>query len=220
MDLIPRIKICCIQNRNEVKMAVQYGASAVGLVSAMPSGPGPISDDAIREIAGTVPTGVASFLLTSKIDVLEIIQQQRYCRCNTIQLCDMLPAASHLRLRQALPGISIVQVVHVTGTESVQQAKSLAHNVDAILLDSGNPNADVKVLGGTGRTHNWEISREIVESVTVPVYLAGGLNPGNVAQAIEQVRPFGVDICSGLRVNGLLQADQLKAFVRAAGVRV
>lgn len=219
MDIIPRIKICCIQNRDEVKMAVQHGASAVGLVSAMPSGPGPISDDKIREIAATVPPGVASFLLTSKTDVLEIIQQQRYCRCNTIQLCDMLPPASHLRLRQALPGIDIVQVIHVTGRESVQKAKSVALNVDAILLDSGNPDAKVKVLGGTGRTHNWEISREIVESVPVPVYLAGGLNPENVAQAIERVWPYGVDICSGLRVNGLLQDGPLKAFVKAAGAR-
>ncbi len=210
-----RVKICCINSVQETEMAVRYGASALGFVSEMPSGPGVISEEKIREIAGTVPPGVASFLLTSKIDVLDIIRQQRYCRCNTIQLVDMLPPFSHLRLKEALPGISIVQVVHVTGKESVEQAVKAADLVDAILLDSGDPNKEIKELGGTGRVHNWDLSREIVESVSKPVYLAGGLNSENATKAVAYVKPFGLDVCSGLRTNGELDEEQVKKFMNA-----
>ncbi len=84
--------------------------------------------------------------------------------------------------------------------------------VDAILLDSGNQKLAVKELGGTGRTHDWRISRQIVESVHVPVFLAGGLTPENVLVAIRKVRPFGLDICSGLRTNGHLDEEKVQQF--------
>jgi phosphoribosylanthranilate isomerase len=115
-------------------------------------------------------------------------------------------------LREALPGVSLVQVIHVTGPESVEEAISVAPHVDALLLDSGNQKLVVKELGGTGRTHDWRVSRRIVESVRVPVYLAGGLTPQNVAIAIDQVRPFGLDLCSGVRTKGVLDEAKLKQF--------
>jgi len=208
----PRVKICCIGNVEEAALAIRYGASAVGLVSAMPSGPGVISEEAIAEIAATVPPGVATFLLTCKHNADAIIAQQKRCRVNTLQLCDHVEPGCHARLREALPGISLVQVIHVTGPESVDEARSVARNVDALLLDSGNQKSVVKELGGTGRTHDWRVSRQIVESVRVPVYLAGGLTPQNVAIAIDQVRPFGLDLCSGVRTNGALDDGKLKLF--------
>ncbi len=193
-------------------MAVSCGASAVGLVSTMPSGPGVIAEETIAEIAATVPPGVATFLLTSKRDAAAIIAQQKRCRTNTLQLCDAVEPGCHVELRAALPGIALVQVIHVTGPESVTEAVAVAANVDAILLDSGNQKLAVKELGGTGRRHDWRISRQIVAAVKVPVYLAGGLNPDNVADAIAQVRPFGLDICSGLRTNGHLDAEKVRQF--------
>jgi phosphoribosylanthranilate isomerase len=208
----PRVKICCINSIDEAKMAIRHGASAIGLVSAMPSGPGVISEERISEIAWTIPPSIASFLLTSKQDADAIIEQQRRCGTNTIQLCDRMSPESYTELRKALPGISLVQVVHVTGEESIEEAASVAPHVNGLLLDSGNQSLAVKELGGTGRTHNWEISKTIREEVPIPVWLAGGLNPGNVREAIERVKPFGVDLCSGVRTNGTLDELKLKKF--------
>jgi phosphoribosylanthranilate isomerase len=191
------------------------GASAIGLVSRMPSGPGPIPESRIRDIARTVPPGVATFLLTCGTTAELIIEQQRFCRTTTLQLVDEVEPGVHARLRDALPGVSIVQVIHVRDDDSLRQAIAVAPAVDAILLDSGNPSLATKELGGTGRVHDWALSRRIRDSVAVPVFLAGGLNPGNVGKAINQVAPFGVDVCSGLRTNGKLDETKLAAFMQA-----
>ncbi len=198
-------------------MAVRFGASAVGLVSEMPSGPGIIAEDVIAAIAGRVPPPVATFLLTCKQDAASIIAQQQRCRVNTIQLCDRVAAHIYNELRRAMPGVALFQVIHVTGHESLAEAVSVSGQVDALLLDSGNQSLAVKELGGTGRTHDWRISRAIVEAVEVPVFLAGGLNPSNVAEAIEQVHPFGLDVCSGVRTDGKLDAEKLEPFFAAIG---
>ena len=193
-------------------MAIAAGASAIGLVSAMPSGPGPIPEELIAEIAATVPPGVSSFLLTCKQDAAGIIDQQRRLRVNTIQICDRLPAGTTQQLREAMPGVSLVQVIHVTGPESVEEAIAIAPHVDALLLDSGNQSLPIKELGGTGRTHDWKLSRMIRDAIEVPLFLAGGLTPTNVAQAIREVQPFGIDVCSGLRTEGALDPVKLRDF--------
>ncbi len=211
-----RVKICCIANHREAELAISLGVSALGLVSEMPSGPGVISETQIARIAATVPPAVATFLLTSKRYVEAIIEQQRRCRVKTLQICDSLPEGSHRRLRQALPGVSLVQVIHVRGPEAIQEARSLVGEVDALLLDSGNPDLTVKELGGTGRTHDWSISRRLVREVQVPVFLAGGLRPENVATAVREVRPYGIDVCSGVRSNRALDAVKLERFIEAA----
>jgi phosphoribosylanthranilate isomerase len=210
----PRVKICCIASIEEAWMAIDAGASAVGLVSAMPSGPGPIPEVLIAEIAATIPPGVSSFLLTCLQDAASIIDQLRRVKTNTIQICDRLTHGTYQDLREALPGISLVQVVHVTGPEAVDEAIEVAPHVDAILLDSGNQSLAIKELGGTGRTHDWTLSRKIREAIEVPLFLAGGLNPSNVATAIREVQPFGIDVCSGLRTDGHLDREKLKAFFR------
>lgn len=193
-------------------MAIRYGASALGLVSEMPSGPGPIEEELIREIAAHIPPGVASFLLTSKQDSASIIEQQRRSGVNTLQICDRLERGSYEEMRRAMPGVALVQVIHVRGEESVEEALSVAPHVNAILLDSGNPALVVKELGGTGRRHDWAISRRIREQVDVPVFLAGGLNAANAREAIETVGPFGLDVCSGLRTDDRLDETKLSAL--------
>ena len=197
----------------EMHMAVNYGVSAIGLVSSMPSGPGVIPEALIGEIAAATPSGVATFLLTSSQDIEEIIAQQRRCGVNALQLCDRLPVDSLVELRDRLPGISIVSVIHVPDPKAIELAQEVAQAAHALLLDSGNPRKSVKELGGTGRIHDWSISRRIRESVTVPVFLAGGLTADNISDAIQQVRPYGVDVCSGLRSDGQLDEVKLKAFV-------
>jgi phosphoribosylanthranilate isomerase len=218
--LTPRIKICCISSVAEAGLAVECGAAALGLVSQMPSGPGVIADELIGEIAATVPPPIGTFLLTSRQSVGDIIAQQRYCRTSCIQICDHLTAGTHRELKDALPGISIVQVVHVVGPGSVDEACAVAPHVDAILLDSGNQKLAVKKLGGTGKMHDWTLSRRIRESIGVPTFLAGGLTAENVGRAIEEVAPFGLDLCSGVRTDGKLDQAKLREFfsaVREAG---
>jgi phosphoribosylanthranilate isomerase len=178
----------------------------------MPSGPGVIEEGLIAEIAATIPPGVASFLLTSETDVDAIVEQQRRTQVNTLQLVDALPPGAHKRLREALPGIALVQVIHVLGEKSIAEAREAAPHVNAILLDSGNPGLPVKLLGGTGRVHDWEISLKIRESVECPVFLAGGLAPGNAGEAIRRVGPYGLDVCSGVRTNGQLDPIKLRDF--------
>lgn len=210
-----RIKICCIANEQEAAEAVRLGASALGLVGAMPSGPGPISDEAIFRIARSVPPPIATFLLTSEQTPQGIIEHHLRTRTDTIQIVDELRGGDYASIRGSLPGIKLVQVIHVTGEESVDEAYELAEHVDAILLDSGNPMLAVKELGGTGRRHDWSLSRKIVESCGKPVFLAGGLNAENVREAVATVQPFGLDICSGVRTDGHLDPSKLEAFFRA-----
>jgi len=208
----PRVKICCIHSIAEAFLAIRYGASAVGLVSTMPSGPGVIPEETIKTIARVIPPGVASFLLTSKQDAESIIDQQRRLRVSVLQLVDSVSTEVYTRLHNALPGVSIVQVIHVRGQESVEEACAVEPYVSALLLDSGNPSLPTKELGGTGRTHDWAISRKIRESVNIPIYLAGGLTPDNVARAIAEVAPFGLDVCSGVRTQGDLDERKLSLF--------
>ena len=213
--LLPRVKICCIRSVDEARLAVAHGAAALGLVSAMPSGPGVISEELIAEIAASAPPPVATFLLTSRQSAEEIIAQHRRCRTNTIQLCDQLPAGSHAELRRALPGIALVQVIHVTGAVSVDEALAVAPQVDALLLDSGNPRLAVKELGGTGRVHDWSVSRRIREQSPKPVFLAGGLRADNVRRAVAAVRPFGLDLCGSVRTDDVLDGQKLRNFFAA-----
>ncbi len=210
-----RTKICCIQNVHEAGMAIRLGADALGFVSTMPSGPGPIPETRIRDVAARIPPPIATFLLTSRQDTLSIIGQQNRCCTNAIQLVDRLDKGTYEDFRVGLPGVSIIQVVHVTGSRALAEAQAVESFVDAVLLDSGSPGLEVKELGGTGRTHNWEISREIREKISKPVILAGGLNPENVVEAIQTVRPFMVDVCSGVRTEGRLDEEKLSAFLSA-----
>jgi len=212
----PRVKICCISSVEEGRLAVRYGASALGLVAKMPSGPGVITEKVITEIAVTVPPSVGSFLLTSEQSVLAIIAQQRRCRVNTLQIVDRLKDGKYGDLRAALPGVSLVQVIHITGEESFEEACRVAEQgADGLLLDSGDQRLAVKLLGGTGRTHDWSISRRIREAVNIPMFLAGGLCPDNVREAVQAVQPFGLDVCSSLRTDGRLDERKLDAFFRA-----
>ena len=212
-----RVKICCISSVAEARAAVAAGADAIGLVSAMPSGPGVIDEDMIAEIAAAAPPAIGTFLLTSKTDPAAIIAQQRRCGVNTIQLCDAVEASAYPVLRKALPGIALIQAIHVRDESAVAEAVGLAPMVDGLLLDSGNPTGRVKELGGTGRVHDWVLSRRIVAEAPCPVFLAGGLNAGNAADAIRQVRPYGVDLCTGVRTDDALDPAKLDAFMGAVG---
>ena len=196
-------------------MAIDHGADALGLVGKMPSGPGPIPDWLISEIVKTIHPPIASFLLTCEQSSEEIIYHVKRADTNTVQIVDELTTGTYDDIRTALPHLKIVQVIHVIDDKSIEEATRVAPNVDALLLDSGNPKASTKTLGGTGNIHNWEISQAIVKAVTAPVFLAGGLHAGNIREAIQKVQPFGVDVCSGVRTEGKLDPAKLDSFIKA-----
>ena len=200
-------------------MAINAGADALGLVAAMPSGPGPIEDSTIAEIARAVPPPVATFMLTARTTADQILEHHQLTNTNTLQLVDHVPVNELARVRDALPSIRLVQVIHVADDDALKEALEAVPYVHALLLDSGRPKLAIKELGGTGRVHDWTISRQIVEQSRIPVFLAGGLNPENVAQAVQTVRPFGVDICSGVRTEGKLDPHKLEAFMKALTAR-
>jgi phosphoribosylanthranilate isomerase len=210
-----KIKICCINSIAEAKLAMSYGASAIGLVGRMPSGPGPIEDELIKSIAIAIPPPIATFLLSRETSAQQIIDHHKRTFTNTIQLVDQLPEADYAIIKKAIPAIKLVQVIHVIDEGSVEEAIKVSEYADAILLDSGNPKLAIKELGGTGRVHDWKLSRKIIDSISLPVFLAGGLNAGNVRHAIEEVQPYGVDVCSGVRTDGKLDENKLKAFFAA-----
>jgi phosphoribosylanthranilate isomerase len=209
------VKVCCIASFDEAQLAVAAGASALGLVSAMPSGPGPIAEELIAEIAAQLAPPTETFLLTALTEAEAIAEQHRRCGTTALQLVDHVPETELIRLRRLVPDVRLVQVIHVQGEHSVEEARAAAPLVDTLLLDSGNPGLAVKELGGTGRVHDWTHSREICATAGIPVLLAGGLHPGNARAAIEQVRPSGLDVCSGLRTGGQLDPQKLSAFFRA-----
>jgi phosphoribosylanthranilate isomerase len=212
----PRVKICCISSVEEARLAIAHGASALGLVGHMPSGPGVIGDALIASIARSVPPPIGTFLLTSETTAQQIIAHHQKVFTNTIQIVDALSAGSYADLRAALPGIKLVQVIHVISESSIDESLASAAHVDALLLDSGNPNLTVKILGGTGRAHDWLLSRRIVEQSKIPVYLAGGLSAANVREAMDTVQPFGLDLCSSVRMDGKLDPRKLELFMKAA----
>ena len=209
---IIRVKICCISSIDEATLAIKYGCDALGFVSEMPSGAGVIDELLIPKIVSVVPPPIATFLLTSRVNANEIISQIIRCKTNTVQLVDRVEPEAYHKIRQELPWTRIVQVIHIQDKNSIEEAQSIAPFVDALLLDSGNQSLPIKELGGTGRIHDWSISKTICEIIDKPVFLAGGLNFNNVEEAIRTVRPFGVDVCSGLRTNVKLDKDKLKKF--------
>ncbi len=216
-----RVKICCISSRFEARTAIDFGADAIGLVGEMPSGPGVIDDGLAREIAESTPPPTASFLLTSRTRGGEIADHIEYCCASAVQIVQHIDPAEYLPIRERLPHIRRIQVIHVEGRDALGLIDIYTPHVHAFLLDSGRPSAATPELGGTGRTHDWSISAKFVARSRKPVFLAGGLGPDNVREAIKVVRPYGVDSCSGVRTDGALDAIKLSTFmfnVRAADI--
>ena len=210
-----KVKICCISSIEEASLAIAHGAAAIGLVGRMPSGPGIITDELIQSIAKSVLPPIDSFLLTSETTAEAIIEHHKKVNTTTIQMVDALTDRQYHKIREAIPHVKLVQVIHVLDEKAVQEAIEISEWVDAILLDSGNPNLSTKVLGGTGKIHNWGLSKKIRENISIPTYLAGGINKDNIRKAIDHVQPYGIDLCSSVRTNGQLDERKLEELFKA-----
>ena len=210
-----KVKICCISSIEEASLAIAHGAAAIGLVGRMPSGPGIITDELIHSIAKTVLPPIDSFLLTSETTAEKVIEHHKKVNTTTIQIVDALTDRQYYKIREAIPYVKLVQVIHVLDENSIKEAIEISEFVDAILLDSGNPNLSTKVLGGTGKIHNWDLSKKIRENISIPTYLAGGINKDNIRMAIDHVQPYGIDLCSSVRTNGQLDERKLEELFKA-----
>ncbi len=209
-----RIKVCCMTSLEEAQLAIRAGADAVGFV-AIPSSPRAIDDSTIAEIAARVPPPIATFLLTSERTATGIARHVLATGVSTVQIVSHLSAGESEQLPKLLHATRRVQVIHVENDSALDLIEPYAPHVHAFLLDSGQPSLPTPEYGGTGRTHDWQVSAEFVRRSPRPVFLAGGLTPGNVGEAIRRVCPFGVDLCSGVRTDGRLDGDKLAAFIEA-----
>ena len=209
-----RVKICCIASVQEAALAVAAGVDALGLVGAMPSGPGTVDDLTIQQIASWAPPAVSTFLLTSETSAEAIADHVRRTGVSTVQVVSHIDPAESARLAALLPAVRRVQVVHVEDEGALALMADYAAHVHGFLLDSGRPS--LSELGGTGRVHDWRVSSAFVRASSRPVVLAGGLTAANVEEAVRTVRPYGLDVCSGLRSEGALDTAKLGAFMRAA----
>jgi len=208
-----RVKVCCIASVEEANLAIAAGADALGLVGAMPSGPRAISDGQIAAIAAVAPPPISTFLLTSETSASAISAHVRRTRPTTVQIVSHIDFAEAAKLAALEPYVRRVQVIHVETADALYMIPHCAPHVHAFLLDSGRPSASVRELGGTGRVHDWSVSAAFVQASPRPVFLAGGLSPANVGEAIRRVRPYGVDLCSGIRTCGELDPVKLLAFI-------
>ena len=208
-----RVKICCIASPAEAALAAAHGADLLGLVGPMPTGPGPITEAEAAQIADGAPPWATPVLLTARETAEEIAAHAAQARVRAVPIVSHVPPRELERLAAAAPGLGRIQVVHVEDDGALDLIAAYAPHITAFLLDSGRPSA--RELGGTGRVHDWRVSAEFVRRAPRPVFLAGGLTAQNVGEAIRRVRPFGVDLCTGVRINGALDPGLLSAFIGA-----
>jgi phosphoribosylanthranilate isomerase len=215
MNIVPpvKVKVCCIASPDEAQIAVSYGVAAVGMVDETPTGEGRVPRETIAAIAASVPETVGTFVLTSATDAEKLADLYATTGVDTLQLWDPLPSEGYERLRSLSPGIFIAQSVHVMDDDALEVARRVARHVDALVLDSGHSEPPLRWRNPGGETHDWRISRRISDEIRLPVLLAGGLNAENVCQAVRVVRPYGVDVCSGVRNKGKLDRSLLVAFL-------
>jgi phosphoribosylanthranilate isomerase len=210
-----QIKICCMSSIEDVHHAIKAGADAVGFVCAIPTSARTIDINIVESITSKVEPSKDTFLLTSEKTAEEIAEKALLAGVNTVQILSYLGPHEYERLQKLLPNIKFVQVVHIENESSLNSIEAYGRYVHAFLLDSGKPNSSIPEYGGTGRTHDWSISAKFVQRTTHPVFLAGGLTPDNVGEAIKAVRPYGVDLCSGVRTNNALDHYKLEKFIKA-----
>ncbi|MCK5391564.1 MAG: phosphoribosylanthranilate isomerase [Deltaproteobacteria bacterium] len=210
---VPVIKVCGIQNINEALGSVEAGANTIGMLLGIThTAEDKITNETGKGIVDALPAGIRTVMVTNLLDADEIRDIAKEVGISAVQIHDDLGVLGIKKLRELLPGIELIKAIHVTGEEALQQALQYAPHVDRLLLDSRTKDR----LGGTGQTHDWSISRRIVEAVDKPVILAGGLNPGNIESAIERVMPYGIDANSGLEnEDGSKDFDKVLKFTQA-----
>ncbi len=210
-----RVKICGIKTLEDALAAAEAGADELGFHVGLTGARAPLEADNVAKIIAELPENVESVMVTSVTEAEQLIQLARKTGAQVIQLYGDATPETIGDVRKALPGIKVWKVLNVSDESSIEKAKEYQDSADAIALDTLNKETGVR--GGTGKTHDWNISKKIVESISIPVILAGGLNPENVADAVKTVHPYGLDVNSGVsNPDGSKNIEKVKAFVQAA----
>lgn len=211
-----RVQIAGVSSLDECLAAERAGADALGFTVRLPTG---VHDDLTeakaRSIIAALPPFISTVCITYVGTAREAVDLCRYLGVTALQLHGAFPTHELPLIRAALPHLRLIRAVHVTGEPAIAQARSLDRQVDGIILDTFDPATGRG--GATGKTHDWSISRRIVETMRSPVILAGGLTPDNVGDAIRQVAPWGVDVHTGIEdADGSRNLTKLRAFVERA----
>jgi phosphoribosylanthranilate isomerase len=211
-----RVQIAGVSSLEEALAAEQAGADALGFTVRLPNG---LHDDLTeakaRSIIAALPPFIASVAITYVETPREAVDLCRYLGVAALQLHGPFPTQELPLIRAALPHLKLIRAVHVTGPGALAQARALERRVDALILDTYDPTTGRH--GATGQTHDWSISRQIVDHIRTPVILAGGLTPDNVAEAIRIVQPWAVDVHTGIeRADGTRDFSAIGAFVARA----
>lgn len=204
-----RVKICGVTNGADRDAVVAAGADAVGVIHGVPvETPREVDEDTAQSLVAGVPPLVTSVLVTMPTTVQEAVKRVDEVEPDAVQVHDGLGPAELGALSRRV-NQQIVAVVDAAAAD----IDDYADHADALLVDS----VDEAGAGGTGETHDWERTREVVASLDVPVILAGGLTPENVAEAVRTVEPFAVDTASGVeREGGVKDHDAVRQFVANA----
>ena len=208
------VKICGVRRQEDALLAAELGADAIGLlVGQKHTSPDFIFTTVAKDIARALPPSVEAVLVThvEDLDELERLLQQSEIR--TIQLHSEIAPSSVERLRGRLPHLKIFKSINIISADSVAYPEAFEKLVGGFVLDSIN--VATGQLGGTGKTHDWSVSRQIVmRYLEIPIILAGGLNSENVRSAIEYVHPFGVDVNSGTKApDGFKDTRKIEEFI-------
>lgn len=212
-QFLPFIKVCGIQTLEDAVLCIDAGANTLGfLVGLTHLAEDKVSAEQAGSIIAAVKNKVRTVMVTHLTDPDEVTEIAKKIGVSTVQIHDDMPVDAIRILRKTLPGFTLIKAVHVIGDDALQKAKLFEDCVDFILLDSRTKDR----LGGTGMTHDWNISRQIASQSKLPVILAGGLNPDNIDAAIASVRPAGIDANSGLENReGRKDFQKVAAFVKA-----
>jgi phosphoribosylanthranilate isomerase len=211
-----RVQIAGVSTLDEALAAEQAGADALGFTVRLPTGVHDGLTEAVaRGIIAALPPFIASVAITYVDTARAAVDLCRYLGVSALQLHGPFPTQELPLIRAALPHLKLIRAVHVTGPQAPAQARALERRVDALILDTYDPVCDRH--GATGKTHDWAISRQIVDQVRTRVILAGGLTPDNIAEAVRAVRPWAVDVHTGVEdADGRRNFDKLRAFIERA----
>jgi len=215
-------QIYTMQSSEEALAVIDRGVDHVGVTPSSIGLPGEVSLDLAAYIVDAVRDKAVSVALSVESDINNIVQMVKWVKPDILHLCGLentLPPQAVQQLKEKLPMQKIMQAISVAGPEAIDIAQAYAKVVDYLILDTQDPN--IAGIGASGATHDWSISQRIVQKVQIPVILAGGLSPENVAEAISEVTPWGVDSLTHTNqklANGTFQKDlnRVALFVKAA----
>lgn len=213
------VQIYSLTTAEDVRAMVDLGVDHLGFAAGEDGVPAGISLDQARDLFELVPDDHRTVALTVKTDVDAVVEKGETLRPDVMHLCPepgALSPADVGDVADRVPAdVEVMTAVAVNGRESVDRAREFDSPSDYLILDTAAP--DVPGIGASGETHDWSISREIVRSTDAPVILAGGLSPENVAEAVREVRPAGVDSYTRTsRTERRKDVDAVETFVERA----